>query len=76
MGMPYTVEDLYMKNFEYADLVAYPISPTIAYPSTYPMLDPNPEDCDMPEIRKSQVSCFEFDYATYIVCCSTHDLSE
>lgn len=52
MGMPFTVEDLYLKNFEYADLVAYPLSPTIAYPSTYPMLDPNPEDCDMPEICK------------------------
>jgi len=52
MGMPFTVEDLYLKNFEYADLVAYPLSPTIAYPSTYPMLDPNPEDCDAPDICK------------------------
>lgn len=57
MGMPFTVEDLYMKNIEHADIVAYPISPSIAYPSTYPMLDPNAEDCDMPDICEWCVLC-------------------
>jgi hypothetical protein len=34
------LEDMMASSLRFADLVAYPLSPTTAFPATYPMLDP------------------------------------
>lgn len=41
MTFPTSMEDEIMHSDHSCDMVMYPISPTIALPSTYPMLDPN-----------------------------------
>jgi len=40
-------EDLAQHNSAFADLVIYPVSPTIGIPTTYPMLDPSPDKFDI-----------------------------
>lgn len=36
----------------FVDLIIYPISPSISMPSSYPMLDANPECIDLSKIGK------------------------
>jgi hypothetical protein len=44
--IPSSIEDYLKKDLKFADLVVYPLSPTIAIPSTWPMLDPDPDIYD------------------------------
>ena len=43
MAFPISLEDEMMQSDQSCDMVLYPISPSIALPTTYPMLDPDSE---------------------------------
>lgn len=48
-----------MEGDDYSvDLVIYPISPSISVPSSYPMLDANPESVDLAEVGEQYVHEF------------------
>jgi hypothetical protein len=44
MGVPRNLEGAWAKKYDYMELVVYPISPSIAFPSTHSVLDANLAD--------------------------------
>lgn len=49
------IENFYVDKFKYADMVIYPISPTTAIPTTYPMLEPNEgEEVEEPALGENE----------------------
>ena len=50
MTTPHIFETEMEEDDYYVDLVIYPISPSISMPSSYPMLDANPESIDLSKI--------------------------
>lgn len=49
------MEDAITNNLDLADLMLYPISPSISCPSTYPMLDADPEVWNEEAIGKKKI---------------------